>query len=61
MVYFMENPIKMDDLGGTIMFGNIYIVMCSFFGGGEIDEGAGVTFVAFPNALHDFFCESVVI
>ena len=22
----MENPIKMDDLGGTIIFGNIHIV-----------------------------------
>ena len=25
MVKIMENPIKMDDLGGTIIFGNIYI------------------------------------
>ena len=25
MVYFMENPIKMDDLGGTIVFGNTHM------------------------------------
>ena len=24
MVYFMENPIKMDDLGGIIIFGNTH-------------------------------------
>ena len=23
--FIMENPIKMDDLGGTTIFGNIYI------------------------------------
>ena len=25
MVYFMENPIKMDDLGGTLIFGKTHI------------------------------------
>ncbi len=35
MVYFMENPIKMDDLGGfpPIIFGNTHMIlfMCVFF------------------------------
>ena len=26
MVYFMENPIKMDDLGGTNILGNLHVV-----------------------------------
>ena len=25
--FIMENPIKMDDLGGTIIFGNIHILL----------------------------------
>ncbi len=29
MVYFMENPIKMD-LGGTIIFGNTHLEVCKF-------------------------------
>ena len=27
MVYFMENPIKMDDLGGNPIFGNTHFEM----------------------------------
>jgi len=34
--FIMENPIKIDDLGGTIIFGNIHIpgtCLSSIFGG----------------------------
>ena len=32
MVKIMENPIKMDDFGGTTIFGNIHLlVFCRFF------------------------------
>ena len=30
MVKVMENPIKMDDLGGTIIFGNTHIYIHMF-------------------------------
>ena len=28
MVKIMENPIKMDDLGGTLIYGNTHIETC---------------------------------
>ena len=35
MVKIMENPIKMDDLGGTTLFGNIQLVVWHSFGANE--------------------------
>ena len=31
MVKIMENPIKMDDLGDTIIFGNTHLMLVMFF------------------------------
>ena len=33
MVEIMENPIRMHDLGGTIIFGNTHVVDDVFFAG----------------------------
>ena len=39
----MENPIKMDDLGGTTIFGNIHIygIVWIIYGGGTGPPKAG--------------------
>ena len=46
MVYFMENPIKMDDFGGTPVFGNTPVWFVETFrfvlgGGGQGSWGYG--------------------
>jgi len=39
MVKIMENPIRMDDLGGTIIFGNTHIPVVPHEAVAEVSKG----------------------